>query len=120
MSTIVQLLVRWTARITAATIGALFFAFVLGEPWGLGALRILNARSWVAMVFLFVAVVGMLVAWKWEYPAALISIFALAAFAAVVHINRYDVLIILAIPNLLYLVDWKLRRHHPALVSKAG
>ena len=120
MSTILQLLVRWTARITAATIGVLFLAFVLGEPWGPGALRVLNARTWVAMVFLFAAIVAMLLAWKWEYPAALISIFALAAFAAVVHINRYDVLILVAIPNLLFLVDWKLRRLHPALASKAG
>ena len=34
----------------------------------------------------------MLLAWKWKFPGALISPFALGAFAAVVHMNRYDVL----------------------------
>lgn len=112
MSPIVEIVVRWVARITALSIALLFVAFVLGEPWGPGALRILNARAWVGMVFLSGSIVAMVLAWKWERPAALISMFALAAFAAVVHMRRYDVLIIAAIPNLLYLLDWKLRRYH--------
>lgn len=120
MSPIVENVVRWIARITALSIALLFLAFVLGEPWGPGALRILNARAWVGMALLFAAVAAMLLAWKWEFPGALISLFALGAFAAVVHMNRYDVLIIAAIPNLLYLVDWKLRRYHPAVISKAS
>ena len=62
------------------------------------------------MVLLFGAVAAMLLAWKWEFSAAVISLFALGAFAAVVHMNRYDVLIILAIPNVLFLLDWTLRR----------
>lgn len=118
MSPIVRFLVRWTARIMAVTIAVLFLTFALGEPSG--SLRSIHPRDWVGMVFLCGAVVAMILAWKWEFPAALISMFALAAFAAVVHMNRYDVLIVAAIPNLLYLLDWKLRRHHPALISKAG
>jgi uncharacterized membrane protein YoaT (DUF817 family) len=66
------------------------------------------------MVLLFACIAAMLAAWKWEFPAALISLFALAAFAAVAHPNRYDVLLVAAAPNLLFLLDWKLRRLHAA------
>jgi hypothetical protein len=116
MSSIVEILVCWTARVTTVTIAALFLAFVLGEPFG--SVRNIHAREWVGMVLLFGAIVAMVLAWKWEFPAALISLLALGAFAAVVHARRYDVLILAAIPNVLYLLDWKLRRFHPALVSK--
>ena len=64
------------------------------------------------MALLFGAVLSMLLAWKWEFPAALISLAALVAFGAVVHMRRLDVLAIAAIPNLLFLLDWKLRRLH--------
>lgn len=44
------------------------------------------------MVLLVGAIAAMLLAWKWEFPAALISLLALSAFTAVVHMRRYDVL----------------------------
>jgi len=69
------------------------------------------------MVLLFGAVAGMLLAWKWEFPAALLSLFALGAFAAVVHMQRYDVLVIVAVPNILFLLDWKLRRSYSSRIS---
>jgi len=62
------------------------------------------------MVLLFGAIAAMVLAWKWEFPAAVISLLVLGAFVAVVHINRYGVLVILAIPNVLFLLDWTLRR----------
>jgi len=110
MSSIVSWIVRWVARVAAILIGATFFAFVAGEP--VGSLRAIQPREWVGMALLFGAILSMLVAWKWEFPAALISLFALSAFAAVVHVQRYDVLVVAAIPNLLFLLDWKLRRLH--------
>ena len=112
MFTTVSLILRWIARVAAVLIAATFFAFVAGEP--VGSLRAIHAREWVGMMLLFACIVAMLFAWKWELPAALVSLFALGAFAAVVRMNRYDVLIIAAIPNLLFLLDWKLRRLHAA------
>jgi len=112
MFAIVSLILRWIARIAAVLIAATFFAFVVGEP--VGSLRAIHAREWVGMVLLFGCIAAMLFAWKWEFPAALVSLFALGAFAAVVHVNRYDVLVIAAMPNLLFLLDWKLRRFHAA------
>lgn len=104
--------VRWTARVTAVLLTIGFLAFAAAEP--MGTLRAIHLREWVGMVLLLAAIAAMLLAWKWEFPAALISLFALGAFAAVVHMRRYDVLLVAAIPNLLFLLDWKLRRVHSA------
>ena len=100
--------VRWTARVTALAIAAVFLMFVLGEPKG--PLPGIHSREGAGMMLLFGAIVAMVLAWKWEFSAALISLIALGAFAAVVHINRYAVLFILAIPSVLFLLDWTLRR----------
>jgi len=72
------------------------------------------------MVLLFGAIAAMLLAFRWELPAALISLFALGAFAGVVHVQRYDVLVVAAIPDLLFLLDWRLRHPHAASTLKAG
>ena len=72
------------------------------------------------MVLLIGAIAAMLLAWIWEFPAALISIFALGGFARVVHMRRYDVLVVMAIPNILFLLDWKLRHLHSGPTSKVG
>ena len=107
MSIKVNSIVRWTARLTALAIAVVFVMFVLGEPKG--PWPGIHSREWAGMVLLFGAVAAMLLAWKWEFSAALISLCALGAFAAVVNINRYGVLVILAIPNVLFLLDWTLR-----------
>ena len=108
-------IVCWAARVTAFLIAAVFLAFVAGEP--VGPLQAIHSREWVGMVLLFGAVTAMMLAWKWEFPAALISLFALGAFAAVVHMQRYDVLAIAAIPDILFLMDWKLRRSNSTRIS---
>jgi hypothetical protein len=109
--------IRWTARGTAALIAIGFVVFALGEPMDLS--MSLGFREWTGMVLLLGAVAAMLLAWKWEFPGALISLLALVAFAVVVHMRRYDVLAIAAIPNVLFLVDWMLRRLHHEPLAKA-
>jgi hypothetical protein len=118
MPLIICSIIRWAARGSAFLIAAGFLAFVIGEP--VGSLRIIQFREWVGMVLLFGAVAAMGLAWMWEFPAALISLFALGGFAAVVHIHRYDLLIIAAIPNILFLLDWKLRHFRSTRISTAG
>jgi hypothetical protein len=118
MPPIISSIVRWAARVTGILIAAIFLAFVVGEP--AGSLRAIHFREWVGMVLLFGAVAGMLLAWKWEFPAALLSLFALGAFAVVVHMQNFKVLAIAAIPNILYLLDWKLRSSHSTPVSTPG
>jgi hypothetical protein len=118
MRPIIYSIVRWMARGTGLLVAAGFLTFVLGEP--IGSLRVLQFREWVGMVLLVGVVAGMLLAWKWELPSALISLFALGAFAAVVHMQNYLVLAIAAIPNILFLLDWGLRRYHSTQISTPG
>ncbi|MGB7438574.1 MAG: hypothetical protein WBR26_18420 [Candidatus Acidiferrum sp.] len=113
-----KLIVRWTARISAVLIAVAFFAFAAGEP--MGSFASISLKDRIGMALLLGAIVSMVLAWKWELPAALVSLFALGAFTAVVHMNRYEVMVALVIPNLLFLMDWKLRRSHSILVSKTS
>jgi len=117
MSGIMCSIIRWAARGSGLLIAAGFFVFALGEP--VGSLRVIQFREWVGMVLLFGAVAGILLAWKWELPAALFSLCALGAFAAVVHMHNYEVLAFAAIPNILFLLDWKLRRSYRTRISTA-
>ena len=71
----VDSVVRWTARVAALAIALIFFMFVLGEPKG--PLPGIHSREWAGMILLFGAIAAMVLAWKWEFPAALISLFAL-------------------------------------------
>jgi hypothetical protein len=109
MSPILISIIRWAARLTASVLALGFFVIAIGEPKSY--LSATQAWDWVGMVFLLVAVLGMLFAWKWELQGALISVFALAAFVAVIHLNRYAIILVAMIPDFLFLIDWKLRRH---------
>lgn len=118
MSLDVASVIRWTARGTAALIAIGFVVFAIGEPMDF-SMSSLSFREWTGMVLLLGAIAAMLLAWKWEFPGALISLLALVVFAVVVHMRRYDVLAIAAIPNVLFLVDWTLRRLHDEPLAKA-
>lgn len=75
------------------------------------------------MLLLFGAFPVMFLAWKWEFSAALISLFALGEFAAVVHLNSYGVLANLGFqrfcPSLIgiYVVLYSTPITKPALIS---
>ena len=118
MPILIPAIVRWTARVMTFLVAGVFLAIAAGEP--AGSLKAIEFREWAGMVLLFGAIVAMLLAWKWEFPAALFSLFALAAFAAVVRMNRFDVLAIAAIPDILFIFAWKLRRLHSPPIVKAG
>jgi hypothetical protein len=54
----------------------------------------------------------MLVAWRWELPGAILSLVSLVAFTAVIHFPQHKIHLVLAVPGLLFLADWLLRRRH--------
>ncbi len=110
--------VRWSARVLTLLVTAVFLALVAGEP--LESLRAIRVREWIGLTFLLVAVLMMLLAWEWEFPFAVISLFALAGFTVAAEIESYIVVGMLALPDLLYLLDWKLRRAAPSPISSVG
>jgi len=118
MGKILISVIRWTARCASILIALAFMAIVVGEvpksAW------FTNIRDWIGMTLLVAAIVGLLCAWKWEFSAAMISLFAIVGFVAVTNMQRFDVVAIAVIPNLLFVLDWKLRRSHFGAIPKAG
>ncbi len=108
MLTAIGMFARWTARAITVVIAGVFVVFLAGEP--AGSLRAINFREWVGMFLLLAVIAAMLAAWRWELLGALVSLGALASFALVIHMRGYDVLIGLAIPGALFLIDWEMRR----------
>jgi hypothetical protein len=116
MFSVITSLVRWAARISAIFIAATLLIFATGEP--IGSLSVIPGREWAGIALLLSAILAMLVAWKWELPAALVSLFALIAFAAVVRLRSLEVLAIAMVPDVLFLLDWRLRHLHYSPLSK--
>jgi hypothetical protein len=59
---------------------------------------------------LFIAVAGMILAWKWDLTGALIALAALVLHISLVRDRTYAVVWLATIPAVLYLADWLLRR----------
>lgn len=110
--------IHWAARGAALLVVGTFLFFLAGnlmDPYSGPPTRF---REWAGLALLAAAVIGMLAAWKWELPGALLSLLALAAFVPVVRMNRYDVVAIAAIPGILYLCDWWLRNKMRAAIPR--
>jgi hypothetical protein len=54
--------------------------------------------------------VALLLAWMWELPGALISLGCLAVFVSVIRMGKYGPIVVMAVPGLLYVTDWLVRR----------
>jgi hypothetical protein len=101
--------IHWAARCAALLVTGAFLLFLAGEFINPHSGPPTQFREWAGIVLLIAAIIGMLAAWKWELPGALLSLLTLAAFIPVVGMHRYDVVVFAAIPGILYLGDWLLR-----------
>lgn len=104
-------LVRWGARTLSGLI-VLFFGFFLvahlvGDQGQ--ASRPLVWGDYVILATLIVSLVGLLLAWKWEFAGAAIALIAILACAVV----NWRILVspgaLIPIVAVLYLVSWRLR-----------
>jgi hypothetical protein len=109
MQQFVYLVVRWVARLSAVLVAGGFLFLVAGEMLSPHSGPPTHLREFAGIGLLAFAMAGMLLAWKWELPGALLSLGALATFVAVVRLNRYGVIAVIAIPGVLFLADWILR-----------
>ena len=105
-------LVRWSARILSSLI-VLFFGFFLvadliGDQ-GRGS-RPLAWSDYVILTTLVVSLVGLLLAWKWEFAGAAIALIAIVVCAMV----NWRILVspgaLIPINSALYLLSWWLSR----------
>ncbi|MGP8245137.1 MAG: hypothetical protein ACLQVN_11545 [Bryobacteraceae bacterium] len=99
----------WIARFSALAVTGGFFFLFAGEIFEPHSGAPPTPVEWVAIACLVMAVLGMLVAWKWELPGALISLCSLGAFVTMVRMRSYGPIFLMAIPGVLFLVDWILR-----------
>jgi hypothetical protein len=108
--------IRWAARGAALLVTGTFLLLLAGDllnPYSPGPAHF---REWAGIVLLIASIAGMLAAWKWELPGALVSLVTLAAFVPVAGMHRYGVIGFAAIPGVLYLGDWLLRHKSPEAV----
>lgn len=101
---------RWLARVSALVIAGGFLLMVAGEMLSPHSRPPSHLREWAGILLLALTCAGMLLAWRWELPGALVSLASLAAFTAVITFRRHTVHIVLALPGLLFLADWLLRQ----------
>jgi hypothetical protein len=70
-------------------------------------------REWLGIALLSTACLSLLLAWRWELIGAVVSLIALTAFAVVIQLPQPWVLAVIALPSVLYVLDWVSQR--PAL-----
>ncbi|HEY1184380.1 MAG TPA: hypothetical protein VGE89_09350 [Bryobacteraceae bacterium] len=110
MSPLASVILRWLARLSALFFACVFLVTVVreflapqsGPPSGL--------VDWLGIVLLLIAVAGMVLAWRWGLAGALIALAALVLHISLVRDRTYAVIWLAAIPAVLYLADWLLRR----------
>ena len=106
------LILRWIARLSGLLIAGGYVLLVIGEFTNPHSGPPPTFVEWVGIGLLTATCAGMLVAWRWELLGAILSLASLAAFTAVIHFNRHTVHVVLAVPGVLFLADWLLRRRH--------
>jgi len=110
-------MLRWGARLAALVVAGGFVLLIFGEfiqphsPSGILAST--------AIPLLTLTCTGMLLAWRWELPGAVMSLGALVAFMLMVRMGHHGVLFVLAAPGILFLADWMARRRTHAFGGRA-
>ena len=104
------LILRWIARLSGLLIAGGYVLLVIGEFANPHSGPPSTFVEWAGIALLTATCAGVLVAWRWELPGAVLSLASLIAFTAVVHFRHHTVHVVLAIPGILFLADWLLRR----------
>jgi len=109
MPKLVPFLVRWAARLSAFFIASAYTFFLIGEFYAPHSSSTPTLREWAGIALITTAVGGMVAAWWHELPGALVSLVALALFVLVIPMRQFGVIAVIAIPGILYLLDWTVR-----------
>jgi hypothetical protein len=101
---------RWLARLSGLMIAGGFVAIVVGETLSSQSGPPSKLIEWTGIVLLTAACAGMLIAWRWELPGAALSLASLVAYTVLIQMSRHTVIFVMAVPGILFVVDWLLRR----------
>lgn len=103
---------RWTARVIGIVMVGNTLIFAIGE----GVPNPFTQPFVIGLGFLALALVlfGILLAWRWELPGAIMSIVGWVLFVVAENINWRNSLffILLGVPSLLFLSSFFLRRYY--------
>lgn len=110
MSSVPLTALRWAPRFASLLLGGGFLLLLASELITPHAAPPSHWREWTGIVLCSIACLAPLACWRWQLEGAALSLAALAAFTAVVQFSRYDVLLVIAMPALLFLLDWVIRR----------
>ena len=113
---VLSLALRWAARLSALLVVGGFLVLTVGDlsrPHSPGPSTFLE---WAGILLLTTACAAMLAAWRWELAGGSLSLVAISIFAVVIRGSHtvHMVLLTMAIPGALYLLDWLTRRAHTA------
>ena len=103
-------ILRWSARLAGLLVAAGFVTLAVGEMMSPQSAPPSHLSEWTGIILLSLTCAGMLVAWKWELPGAVLSLGALGAFLCVIRMSRYGVICAFAVPGVLFLIDWYFHR----------
>lgn len=108
MSAFLSVGLKWLARFSALALAGFFLFFAFSE---------LRARSgppqgseWISLTLLAIACFAPIFAWKWELPAAIVSLSSLVLFVLVEQFSNLPVATLVAVPSILCAMDWTV--HH--------
>lgn len=118
-------ILRWIARIWSLVVLVVALLIViLPDRY---AVYPVPLTDWVLLSFYWIAILGLLIAWRWEALGGALVIAAVLGRAVAVYIIRgawpfdFSSLSILAVvfvlPGILYLVCWGMSRHHKSDAS---
>jgi hypothetical protein len=110
MSPLASIILRWLARLSALFFACVFLLIMFGEFLAPQSGPPSGFVETAGVALLFIAVAGMILAWKWDLTGALISLAALVLHISLVRDRTYVVIWFAAIPGVLYLAGWLLRR----------
>jgi hypothetical protein len=103
--------VRWMARLSGMLIAGLYLFFAIGEFITPHSGHSPTFVEGTGIALLTVTCAGMLVAWRWELPGAALSLVSLIGFTLLIRVNNHSMTVVLAVPGILYILDWVLHRH---------
>ena len=103
---------RWAARIFSALILLFWGFFIVADLLGDGeeASRPLNASDYVGLITMGAWLIGLAVAWKWEFIGGITALVAFVIAAAANSNVLSFLFLIIPITAALFLASWWMRR----------